>query len=412
MYTPHLRPALNALALLLVCLFAGVRYAEQVETASVHALAPELAHQKHVGRALQRAAFQQPDLLPFYGSSELKWRSRYDSPSLFASYPTGFTVSVVGANGAASLVTQQSLASVGGAMRGRKVVISLSPSFFFHPMSAPVVYAGNFSRLHAFEVAFGTELSHGLKQAAARRMLDYPDTLDRDPVLAFALRRLAADDPLSAALYYAALPLGKLQTAIIRLQDHSTTVAFLRDRPTADPVERVPAEMDWDKLYRRARDGTIKEAEGNPFGFNAKRWEAEIQQVAALDRDSLTDDEFLQTMEASQEWTDLDLLLRTLHELDARPLILSMPVPEAYYAHMGVSPDAVQAYYRRLRAAVARYGFPQMDFAQHGRDPYFLLDPQFHLSKAGWIHYSRVIDAFYHDQPLPSRDLSVRASTD
>ena len=84
MYTPHLRPALTALALLLVCLFAGVRYAEQVETAYVHALAPELAHQKHVGRALQRAAFQQPDLLPFYGSSELKWRSRYDSTSLFA----------------------------------------------------------------------------------------------------------------------------------------------------------------------------------------------------------------------------------------------------------------------------------------------------------------------------------------
>lgn len=412
MNTPHLRPALTALALLLVALFASVRYAEQVEIAYVHALAPELTHQKHVGGALQRAAFRQPDLLPFYGSSELKWQTRYDSKALFATYPTGFMVSVVGANGAASLITQQSLAAVGEAVRGKKVVISLSPSFFFHPMSAPVVYRGNFSRLHTFEVAFSTELSYGLKQAAARRMLDYPDTLERDPLLAFALQRLAEDGPLSAGLHYATLPLGKLQTAIIRLQDHWTTLTLLRERPPDDPIKRLPAEMDWEKLYRRAREGTIKEAEGNPFGFNAKRWTEEIEKVAALDKDSLTDDEFLQTMSESKEWTDLDLLLQTLQELGAQPLVLSMPVPEKYYAHMGVSASAVQAFYPRLRAAVGRYGFAQMDFAEFGADPTFLLDPQFHLSKAGWIYYSRVIDAFYHNQPLPTRDLSVRASTD
>ncbi|MCW5852213.1 MAG: D-alanyl-lipoteichoic acid biosynthesis protein DltD [Anaerolineae bacterium] len=411
MYTSHLRPALTALALLLVALLAGVRYAEQAEIACVHALAPELAHQKHVGRALPRAAFQQPDLLPFYGSSELKWQTRYDSKSLFTTYPTGFMVSVVGANGAASLITQQSLAAVGGAMRGKKVVVSLSPSFFFHPMSAPVVYSGNFSRLHAFEVAFSADLSYGLKQAAARRMLDYPATLDRDPLLAFAVQRLAEDSPLSVALYYAALPLGKLQTAIIRLQDHWTTMTFLRQRSPDDPMKRLPAEMDWDKLYRRAREATIKEAEGNPFGFNARRWMEEIETVAALDKDSLTDDEFLQTMSVSKEWTDLDLLLQTLQELGAQPLILSMPVPEKYYAHIGVSAGAVQVFYSRLRAAVDRYGFAQEDFAEFGADPYFLLDPQFHLSKAGWVHYSRTIDAFYHDQPLPSRDRSVRAST-
>lgn len=412
MSTPHLRPALNALALLLVALFAGLRYAEQVETAAVHALAGELAHQKHVGCALQRAAFRQPDLLPVYGSSELKWQSRYDSKSLFATYPTGFMVSNVGANGAASLITQQSLASVGRALRGKKVVVSLSPSFFFHPMSAPAVYAGNFSRLHAFEVAFSTDLSHGLKQAAARRLLDYPATLDRDPLLRFALDRLADDSPLGAALYYAALPLGQLQTAVIRLQDHWTTLDFLRGQPPAEPVERSPAEMDWDKLLRRARDGTVKEAEGAPFGFNAKRWREEIEAVAALDKDSLSDATFLQTLAEAKEWTDLDLLLQTLRELEARPLILSMPVPEAYYAHLGVSAGAVQAFYTRLRAAVGRYGFAQVDFAEFGADPTFLLDPQFHLSKAGWIHYSRVIDAFYHDQPLPSRDRSVRARTD
>ncbi len=58
----------------------------------------------------------------------------------------------------------------------------------------------------------------------------------------------------------------------------------------------------------------------------------------------------------ASEWTDLDLLFRTLTELRARPLILSMPI-DAYLAP-GVSRSAHEVYYDRMREARPAISFP------------------------------------------------------
>jgi len=82
---------------------------------------------------------------------------------------------------------------VGPALQGRKVVVSLSPCWFFTRLTVrPDAYAGNFSDLHAGELAFNTGLSLQLRQDAARRMLQFPATVANRPLLRFALENLAS----------------------------------------------------------------------------------------------------------------------------------------------------------------------------------------------------------------------------
>jgi DltD protein len=67
----HSTAALIALGIAAVSLTITVTIATFLEHLFVHRLAPIIFPQKNQGIALQKVALDQPDLLPFYGSSEL-----------------------------------------------------------------------------------------------------------------------------------------------------------------------------------------------------------------------------------------------------------------------------------------------------------------------------------------------------
>src|SRR5437773_12187631 len=160
MKMPHLAASLVALLLLGAAIGAGLIYARTLERRYIHALAGELFEQKNQGAAMQAEAFRQADLLPLYGSSELgKYPGPADPIEFFRTYPTGFSVFPVGNAGATSLTVLQALAAVGPELRGKKLVLSVTPGWLVLGDAAdPDHYAGNFSRLHAGELVFNSDL--------------------------------------------------------------------------------------------------------------------------------------------------------------------------------------------------------------------------------------------------------------
>jgi D-alanine transfer protein len=100
----------------------------------------------------------------------------------------------------------------------------------------------------------------------------------------------------------------------------------------------------------------------------------------------------------SPTWTDLELLLRTLARVHARPLLLSMPIAGEFYDHAGVSQSAREDYYTKLRALVQRYHFVLVEFKSHDEDPAFLLRYQSHLTAKGWMFYNRALDDFFNER--------------
>src|SRR4030095_16711057 len=107
------------------------------------------------------------------------------------------------------------------------------------------------------------------------------------------------------------LPVAWLNLLALRLQDHWHTLAVIWDH--AEWRKRAvhkPAELDWSALLERATQEDV--AGGGPRGGAGKY----VENAA----------EFLTIVRDADEWTDLDLLLRVLRELGARPLIFSMPL--------------------------------------------------------------------------------------
>jgi D-alanine transfer protein len=395
--TQHLTSALIALLLLCAGVLGGNAYAESVENRYVHALAPAWFPQKSLGSALQKAAFHQPDLLPVYGASELGYPDPYDAKVIFQKYPTGFTIFTVGRAIAEPLTILERLAAIGVDLRGKKVVITLSPDFATVGMTSTGGYAFNFSPLHAYEVAFSADLSLELKREVAVRMLDYPETLRKYPLLNFALERLGEGSPASLALYYAILPLGKIQTLVLRLQDHWETIDYIQSQSDLKPnVPRRKKTLDWDALLEQAGQNYQRRSDSNPFGIENEEWVQQYSGDILQQKNILSDKWFLDFIATSKGWEDLDMLLRELKELGAQPLILSAPLHGPFYDYLGISAAARQSYYDKLPRVVSPYGVPLLEFADHDQDTQFLIDPLFHLSSVGWVYYAQALDAFYH----------------
>ena len=149
-----------------------------------------------------------------------------------------------------------------------------------------------------------------------------------------------------------------MHNAILRYQDHWSVVCYLWKHPakTSSPISpRSGRPLDWPMLHRQADALYRAHSNNNEFGLDNEKWDREIRQEMLRLRNTRSDEAFLRTLERNQEWVDLELLLRELTELGARPLLLSMPIHGGWYDQCGVTYTARRAYYEKLREIGARY---------------------------------------------------------
>ena len=213
---PHFFAGLIALGLAAAVLFGGQMVVIHLEHSTIPSTTPDLFLLKNQGLAFQRAAARAADVLPIYGSSELLVPAVPEKGNIFfRTAPTGFQLSPVGGGGASTLIMLQKVGALGSDLRGKKLAISLSPGWFLTPNRSWTGYKGNFSPMAATEMVFGTALDFDLKRSIAARMLECPSTLEKNPLLKFALTRLASGHWLDRAIFCVLWPLGKAETALL-----------------------------------------------------------------------------------------------------------------------------------------------------------------------------------------------------
>jgi len=385
---------LVALWLGAITLFAGERVLIHLEHSTIAATAPECFALKNQGLVFQRAAAHSGKVLPIYGSSELLVpTSPFRGSTFFRTAPTGFQLSPVGNGGANTLIILQKIGALGSVLRGKKVAISLSPGWFCTAQPGSQGYNGNFSPMAATEIIFGTSLDFHLKREIASRMLQFPSTLKQRPFLEFALKLLASGRGTDRVVFCAIWPAGKMESALLELEDHLAAVHHIRHQMKSIPQLHAQT-IEWSQLVAEASKVRPVDT-GN------------IQQPSRLNRKiapGSRDVAFRSGINASPAWTDLDLLLRCLSAAHARPLILSMPLGGEFYDHAGVSRSARNDYYTKLRALVQGYHFPITAFQEHDEDPSFLIRHQSHLTAKGWAYYDRELDDFFHGRLPPNAE--------
>jgi D-alanine transfer protein len=387
----HLQAFGIAAGIAIVCALATVLLCAKAEQRYIHNFADEFGDLKLQGVALQKTAFTQPDLLVLYGSSELVSPVPGKASEFFEKYPTGFRVFPVGKPGTTSLAIMQKIASLGHYLDGRKVAFSISPSYFFSEKVNQDYYEGNFSALQAAELAFSSHLGAELKRDAARRMIEYPETIEGNWTLEFGLRRIAGDTLFDRALYAVIWPLGRLSNAVGRAQDHiEAGLHIAENQEEKNPNPHRIAGLNWKEILRRT-------------SVKVKTTRPPVSPRLTKRPKGSRDADFLRTLKEADEWDDFKLLLRTLREMHADALLVSMPLHGPDLETTGVSAEARKAYGVELNALATEYGMQLVYFSQYENDPTFFADNLDHPGERGWMLFNKVLDDFYH-QPQKTRN--------
>ena len=395
--TPHLTAGFISFIILVAGMFGIDFYAKSLGSRYINALAPLDLQQIRNGSALQRAALQQPDLLPVYGSSEITMiATNYQANLFFSTYPTGFTTIDIANLGMSSITMAQNLAALGPILKGKKIVISITPAPFTMGALSEQYYAGNYTRLHAYEMIFSPYLSMDVKSAAAKRMLEFPSTLQADPFLKLTLSVLNKPSLPTKAFYYIAWPFGELQTIVMNLQDHAAVVAYLRSHSINAEVQRQPRTIDWSTTLAAALQEQKMHTLSNPYGVEDTKWKNYENLLASPIVPGSGDKRFIRDVKGAREWDDLKILLSVLQELGAKPLILSRPMNVHLWEALGVSEQAQNTFYTKLHDVTAPYNVQVVDYREYGTDIYFSIDQAAHTSREGWVYVDQTLDDFFH----------------
>lgn len=397
----HISAAVLALLISLAGTVSYSFYAQYTEQKYVHAVAALDHSEISGGSAIERMALKQPDLLVIYGASELVLLdTKYEATRFFSTYPTGFMVFNAATKGGSSLTIAQRLAALGPDLRGRRVILAIGPAIMTMAPFGDVAqrhYDGNFSALHALEFAFSPYLTIATKRQAAARMLDFPETLSDKPLLLVTLRQLVSNTLPGDILYYLSWPLGRLQLAILHVQDHYATVEYIHHLSAAEvKVTRQPQQIDWQALIKVAEKEQINNTDSNPFGVDNSQWPKIKELFGAHVPRGSRDADFINDVTIAREWGDLDIALQVVQELGAKAIVLSSPMNVPLWETIGVSEKAQNTYYAILHSVVGRYGVPVIDSRSFGKIKYFSMDLASHASRKGWIYVDRTLDEIFH----------------
>lgn len=388
----HLGAAAIALCLVVALTLAADAWCGAYSARFLDRLAPTGEDEVIKGVYLTQMAINQPDRLVLLGSSELTFQDEYHAVKLFAGKPTGFSTFVVGSGYRQSIHNFLTISALGPSLKGKKVALFISPTWFTKKISDKA-YKKNYSPLQAYEFAFHANFSPALKQEGAARLLSLGSPATDDPLLRGALSGLARGGLWGKAQYYVTWPLGQLSLAHLRFKDR-TDILQLTVRKHLQPTHPAAARgaINWSRLEVKAMSEAKAKSTSNRFGMLDDFYARQVApRLAELEGTACNE-----TWLDSTEYDDLALVLRTLKEVQAEPLFISLPVLGPYQDFRGHPAADRKAYYARVHQMIEQAGFPLVDLGDCEYEPGFHRDP-WHQGWKGSVKVAEALDRFYHD---------------
>lgn len=390
----HLKAFTAALVVLVIGLMVSSPFFGWIEKPFMRSLLALPYSEKDQGMLMQRQAFVYDDVLPIYGSSELRNEMDRRADEVFRTKPKGFQVCPVGAAGNTTLMMAQKIAAQGSAVHGDRIAFILSHTWFRRPQVPEGQMAGNFSPLQVLRLLLNSKISDGLRQRYVTRLLEFPDTMEKHPLIRAYMKDMQTQTAWSKVEMKLLDPVLRIYASRLAFEDHLNTLGAivtyrLIGHGTWHPR---PSRFRWGPLIRR------KEREVTDEDKLAIK-------DAALMKDGPGDAGFIESMKNAREWEDYNLLLDTLKELKAKALIISVPMPGPSLNRKGVSRAARDYYYSRITDMANDHGFPAAAFTHQDLAVDFLEGTGTHLEEKGWLYVNRLLDDFYHDR-LSMKDAS------
>lgn len=345
---------------------------------------------KEQGLMLKKLSLSQNDNYLIFGSSELGSMVKPFHPDyFFANKKTEFQVNIIGRGYSQSLIHSIDLAALSNELKGKKIVIIISPQWFTKEGLTQNTFNMNFSPLQFYTAMFNNNLNSLVKLDLCKRVysLGSGGTLQ---VRVFSF--LYSNNTLvSKSILTLLMPYYNLQNKILSIKDKIQTYKFIKQYGKQKQINLVATTIDWDKERSKAVIQGKQESNNNDFQMENGYYNRYIKDNLKNLKGSLESGSYLQ----SSEYGDLKLLMDICKTADIKPIFVSVPMNGKWYDYAEFSKEDRQKYYQKVNKLITSNGFQVADFSKNEYDKYFLKDAM-HLGWQGWIDVDEAIDEYYH----------------
>ncbi|MCU5086809.1 D-alanyl-lipoteichoic acid biosynthesis protein DltD [Bacillus cereus] len=380
-------PILLALALFAVFLLIPTRFLlpllsdEKVEQA-----ATSLKEEKIQSMILQQKMLADPKYLPMYGSSEFTRMDAFHPSNYFKVKPDGFTPFLLGRGGTQNLIHVLNFASTMDQLKGKKIILILSPQWFVPQGIDEKHFAPNFSKQQGYHFIFNNDLKPDIKKQISKRLLNF-EIVKNETLLKTSLESIAYNDTKQKIKAMAVKPFAYLYCNILDRKDLFTAVFNIK--PHKEELDPSLKQMNWMETRKYADQIGALESKSNPYGIEDGYFNKKIKQKLKQRQGYLKNDAYDQ----SPEYEDLQIVLDLLKQSGAKPLFISVPVKGSWYDYAGFPKERRELYYKKVHAQVKQAGYQIADFSNYEYDKYFLKD-HIHVGWKGWVYIDEVIQKF------------------
>lgn len=257
------------------------------------------------------------------------------------------------------------------AAKNRKVVLMLSPQWFFKGNGQQSKLSSKFSYQLYKGFLENDSISDDTKAYVRQRL----ETLGVDGTQIAA----ANDDTFVDAINDAAYQFSN------DLRIRSKIDALVKGSPKNSPTRSAgepTGEPDWDALLSDAQAQGEQSCTNNDYGIHDAYWDKNSQYKSEQNQDFV---------HADDEWADFQCFLKVCREAGLEPLVVILPMHGVWYDEMGVTSDIRAQFYDQARSLCDEAGVAYADFSSCEYEKYFLCD----TVHPGWIGWVRIEHAVY-----------------
>ena len=255
--------------------------------------------------------------------------------------------------------------------KNRKVVLMLSPQWFFKGNGQQSKFSSKFSYQLYKGFLENDSISDDTKAYVRQRL----EALGVEETQIAAANDDTFVDAINDVAYEFSNDL-RIRSKIDALVKGSPKNSQVRS--TGEPT----GEPDWDALLSDAQAQGEQSCTNNDYGIHDAYWDKNSQYKSEQNQDFA---------HADEEWTDFQCFLEVCKEAGLEPLVVILPMHGSWYDEMGVTSDTRAQFYDQARSLCDEAGVAYADFSSCEYEKYFLCD----TVHPGWIGWVRIEHAVY-----------------
>jgi len=331
------------------------------------------------------------DTMLVFGSSEFRHgrKTPYHPVNLFKKQ--NVDLMLIGGPFNQSLNHAITLGAVGNSIQKKKVVLVVSPTWFFKNGVDKDKYALRFSEGSYVAFMQNKKIPLSVKKYVAQRSesLLSKDTSMQNKVSIYDKVLVdGSTNPLYQLFY-------KTRTAYVRDKDVITVKGILKTtgiRKNRHFNDRVadPRPIDWNMLSEEAAY-SLKNKSHNRFMMSDHFWKRKFAKRYAFVK-GLHDNEDFKT---SPEYGDLECFLKVCKAEGVQPMLLILPLNGKWYDYTGLTADKRATFVNKIKAYGNQYNAEVADFSKYDYTPYMVADAVHPWGK-GWVKIDEKIYNFYN----------------